>query len=91
MTELPADYERLQKKVANLQRKVARLEQERDWAVRDRESTHHWAKEAWMQVDWLRRLCERYYEAGVRVDLPGEDLGNGGVSEPSGLGNGAER
>ncbi len=62
-----AENDRLQKQVASLKRKVAKLESEKAWAEQERDITERWAIKAWEQVDWLRRLCERYYEEGVRL------------------------
>lgn len=57
--ELSADYERLQKQVDSLKRKVAKLTAERDWAEQERAITTRWAEQSWEQVRHLRELLDK--------------------------------
>lgn len=64
----PVADERLQRQVASLKRKVARLEQDKEWAERERASTHRWAEEAWEEVRRLHDVCSRHHEDKVRAE-----------------------
>lgn len=66
---LPADPVRLQKQISSLKRKVANLEHQLSWAERERAITQAWAEKAYEEAHWLHGLIERYFEAGIRINL----------------------
>lgn len=49
-------------RIRSLERKVARVEQDREWAERERASTHQWAEQAWEEVRRLHAVCSLHWE-----------------------------
>lgn len=48
-------------RIRSLERKVARLENEKYWAERDEASVRHWAEEAWTEVRRLHEMCTLHW------------------------------
>lgn len=50
------------KRIRSLERKVARLEQQKDWAEREADGTRRWAEEAWKEVRRLHVVCTLHWD-----------------------------
>lgn len=64
-------------RIATLNRKVSKLEAERDWAENERKITNEWAQKAWEEVRWLRDLLEKALSGTHPLQVQHND-GSGG-------------